>query len=153
MTDWQYKAKCIEVVDGDTIDLDIDLSSLPRLADLTKYPVVSSQIDLGFCVNLSTKWAIALSSQPGEIWLRQERIRFYGINCPEISTAVGKQARDFVRNLIEGKTVTVQTYRVKTKTKQEKYGRYLGTIFPENGQNLNQLLIQKGLAVPFMVDL
>lgn len=156
MTDWQYQAKCIEVVDGDTADFDIDLSSLPRLADLTKYPVVASQIDLGFCVNVSTKWAIALSSRSDEIWLRQERIRFYGINCPELHAAnpiPGQRARDFTKSAIEGKTVTIQTYRVKTRTRQEKYGRYLGSIFLENGQNLNELLVQKGLAVPFMVDL
>lgn len=153
MTNWTYQAKCIEVVDGDTADFDIDLSSLPRLADLARYPVVASQIDLGFCVNVSAKWAIALSTGSDEIWLRQERIRFYGINCPELNSITGKRARDFVRNLIDGKIVTLQTYRVKTKTRQEKYGRYLASIFLENGQNLSELLIQKGLAIPFMTDL
>ena len=50
---YEYKATIIKVVDGDTVDVDIDL---------------------GF-----------------DVWLRNQRIRLFGIDCPESRTRNKKE--------------------------------------------------------------
>lgn len=75
----------------------------------------------------------------------QAKLRLYGINTPEIRTRnkeeklKGIEARNFLAELIENKEVIIET------TKQEKYGRYLATIFLGR-INVNKLLIKKGFA-------
>ena len=76
--------------------------------------------------------------------LKKQKIRFYGINTPEIrgsDKANGIISRDFVRDKILEKTITLHTI----KDKKGKYGRWLGIIMID-GINLNLELIQKGLA-------
>jgi len=76
------------------------------------------------------------------------RLRFIGINAPEKNTPEGKTAKEYLRNLIEGKDVEVQTYLDAT----EKYGRLLAVIYlptddPAIPMNVNQQLIKSGNAV------
>ena len=111
---YEYKAKIVKVIDGDTVDV---------------------TIDLGFSITI------------------EERIRFYGINCPETRTsdkiekARGIQSKAFTESKLPvGKTVTLQS-KVFDK---EKYGRILADVIVD-GVNLNQELLKEGLAVPFMV--
>lgn len=79
---------------------------------------------------------------------RKERVRLYGIDTPELRTRNKKEkeagyfARDFVRELILDKEVTIKTY----KDKKGKFGRYLVEIILDNKKNLNKLLIKKSLA-------
>ena len=83
------------------------------------------------------------------------RIRFYGINAPELSTDIGKATRDWLKEMLEGETVTVKSYKDKTG----KYGGYLFEIFVpgkwlgENKKliNLNQWMVDEGWAKEFMV--
>lgn len=151
--DYIYKAEIERVVDGDTIDVAIDLSSFSRLEDLTKFPVVSEFIDLGFQLHVPAQWAIEMGHGDKTMWLRSERIRFYGINAPEKNTEAGKASMAFVRSLLPpGTCIMLQTFRVKNRTRQEKYGRYLGVLFLENGRNLNDDLVQLGYAAPFMTN-
>lgn len=109
-----YKAKCVRVIDGDTIEVDIDL---------------------GLKISM------------------RERVRLYGLNSSEIfgvkvgspEYLAGMKCKDRVVQLIEGKEIWLNTI----KDKQEKYGRYLGTVyFSENTQliSLNNLLLIEGLA-------
>lgn len=109
-----YKAKCFNVVDGDTIDIEIDLGL--------------------------------------KIFIR-ERVRLYGLDSSEIfgvkigspKYEAGLQCKNRVSDLILNKSLWINTI----KDKQEKYGRYLATIyFLENEKyiNLNDLLISEGLA-------
>jgi endonuclease YncB( thermonuclease family) len=147
--DFTYQAVVKSVYDGDTIIVDVDLSSLLELRTLSNS---LERIDLGFSVDIPLDWAKLLARGQEKIWLRNQRIRFYGINCPELRTSAGLKAMVYVRSLLPvGSTVLVQTFRVSDRTKQEKYGRYLGVIFLED-MNLNQHLINKGYAVPFMVE-
>jgi endonuclease YncB( thermonuclease family) len=76
-------------------------------------------------------------------------IRLYGLNAPELSTDAGKTALVYVVNWFKdnGQTVILQSH----KDKQEKYGRYLGTILASNGKSLNADLLSSGNAVPYMV--
>ena len=109
---YEYNCTIVRVVDGDTVDVDIDL---------------------GF-----------------DTWRRGERIRLYGVDCPEcrsrsaIEKKAGLLAKGFViRSLHEG-----GTYKLTTKEKG-KFGRYLGTIKIDGGLTINAALISEHLAVPY----
>ena len=63
-----------------------------------------------------------------ESWLHGQKLRLYGINTPEVrgaSRPAGLTARDFLRQLIDGKEVYLKTYR----DRRGKYGRYLATVW------------------------
>lgn len=82
-------------------------------------------------------------------WIRGEKVRLYRINAPEVrgpEREAGLQARDFLRGLIEGKAVLIQTI----KDRKEKYGRYLAEVWLEADDgsrvNINDLLVQQGQA-------
>lgn len=81
----------------------------------------------------------------------KEKVRFYGIDTPEIRTrnkrekALGLEARDFVRDLILDKTVIIKTF----KDKKGKFGRYLANIYVDD-ISLNDLLVQKGYAKVYL---
>lgn len=108
-----YKAKDIRVIDGDTLEV---------------------FVDLGFD-------AFTL-----------QRIRLAQINAPEVRTAAGRAARNFiVVNLAEAKTVCLTTH------KADVHGRYVAHVFlsPKNeaiqtcfqsGLHLNDLLVREGHA-------
>ena len=80
----------------------------------------------------------------------KETFRLARINAPEITGASrdrGILSRDFVREKILGKQVTIKTY----KDGREKYGRYLADIFFFNDTTqkticLNDLLVEVALA-------
>lgn len=107
---YEYKAKVLDVHDGDTITV---------------------QIDLGFKISIEAK------------------VRFYGINAPEITgptKGAGLKSKLRVVELISGKDIIIKTH----KDKQEKYGRWLGDIYlPDSPDSINSMLLEEGLAVPY----
>ena len=75
-----------------------------------------------------------------------QTLRLRGIDCPEIQTRDGMEAKEFVETSLKGADyLTIKT------VKSDKYDRYLTDVFVEqkNGSNLylNNELIEKGLAV------
>jgi micrococcal nuclease len=80
---------------------------------------VTANVDVGFGINKTIK------------------LRLFGINAPELrgdNKALGRQSRDFLRELILNKEVIIKT----KKDKKGKYGRYLGVILIEkDGSQLN----------------
>ena len=80
---------------------------------------------------------------------RRETIRLNYIDCPEMDTPEGRAAKKFVeKELSACEFITVKSIR----TRQEKWGRYLGDVFfQRKGKGpliyLNQLLLDKGHAV------
>jgi len=68
-----------------------------------------------------------------------------GINAPEIrgeERPEGLKTRDWLRSIIPpGTKILIKT----EKDSQEKYGRYLATIYFE-GTNLNEEMVSLGLA-------
>jgi endonuclease YncB( thermonuclease family) len=83
------------------------------------------ELDLGFSVKMKLRFRLA------------------GINAPEIGTPGAKEATDYLKSFL--------SYGVVVKsTKLDKYGRYLAEI-DCNGLNINQSMIDKKLAVPYMV--
>ena len=86
-----------------------------------------------------------------DVWVRQ-KLRLRGIDTPEIATARGQRARDFV----QGELRQVD-FVALTTTRPDKYGRYLTDLFhlpdeddPEvvlrRGHFLNRDLLHAGLA-------
>lgn len=76
------------------------------------------------------------------IWMKGEKLRLFGINTPEVrgvERPEGLKSRDFLRNLIMGKEVLIQTI----KDKKGKYGRYLATIILDD-LNVNKFIVEKG---------
>lgn len=71
---------------------------------------------------------------------RPEKIRLFGIDCPEKGQAFGNKAKQFSSELAFGKTVTVQEHGL------DKYGRTIGVVILPDGRNLNRELVAAGLA-------
>lgn len=97
---------------------------------------LTAEIDLGFSVSVT------------------EILRLYGINAPELrgdTHDAAVKSRDYVINrLNEAKKIEILTFRVDGyKTKHGKYGRYLAEVYVDDVM-LNQELLDKGLAVPYM---
>ncbi|MEA3371849.1 MAG: thermonuclease family protein [Campylobacterota bacterium] len=88
---------------------------------------ITANIDLGFHVSLT-----------------KEKFRLYRINTPEVRGDEKEQgiiSRDWLREKILGKKVTLVTY----KDKKGKYGRWLADIWLD-GVCLNDELVKEGLA-------
>ena len=78
------------------------------------------------------------------VWVRGEKLRLFGINAPEVrgpEKVKGKESRDFLRELILNKEVTVWTI----KDKKGKYGRYLAKVFGDEG-DINEFMVKQGNA-------
>ena len=116
---FEYQCKIVKIIDGDTVDVDIDL---------------------GFGV-----------------WLKKQRIRFYGIDTPESRTRdleekkYGLVAKAFVEaHLPVGSIRTLTT----VKDERGKFGRILGKFkayddYTDAWVNLNQLMIIKHYGVEY----
>ena len=71
---------------------------------------------------------------------RPVRVRFFGVDAPE-------RGQDYYRT--SRKRVSVLCYRTDVKVQpkgKDVYGRILGIVFLADGRNLNQLLVEEGLA-------
>lgn len=76
-----------------------------------------------------------------------KEVRIYGIDTPEIKGSqrrAGIIVRDFVRELILGKDVIIETH----KDKSGKYGRLLIDLYI-NDELLSDILLDKGYAKPY----
>jgi len=84
------------------------------------------------------------------IWLRKQKLRFFGINAPEMrgpEKVQGKVSRDFCRQLIDKKRIIIQTLG----DGKGKYGRLLAILWLEYQDNewlnVNDLLVARGYAI------
>lgn len=71
------------------------------------------------------------------------KVRFFGIDTKELSEG-GQEAEEWLRARLEGQEIYIQL----ADERVGKWGRILGTIF-HGGMNVNEELIQNGLALPF----
>ena len=85
------------------------------------------------------------------VWMRDQRIRLYGIDTPESRTSddqekvYGLAAKDFVVKWTNAGDLTLKTF----KDDRGKFGRILGEIWYGGEHNVNQLLIDNHHAVRY----
>lgn len=113
---YEYKAQVIRIIDGDTIELDIDL---------------------GFYVHIEEKVRVLHKDFTGydapETSLRK------GVSPEE--KALGLEAKSFAEKLLPaGLGITVKTERDKTG----KYGRFLAAITLPDGADFAELMTNAG---------
>jgi len=70
---------------------------------------------------------------------REEKVRLFGIDCPELRQAFGRKAKKFTSRMVFGKTVTL------TRVEKDRYGRTLGVIGVD-GEFLDRALVRSGYA-------
>lgn len=71
--------------------------------------------------------------------------RLHGINAPERYTAAGKAAAIIVNALAPaGSPVNIHTYK-----DPDNFGRWLATIYTEDGTDIAQHLLDAGIAQPY----
>lgn len=85
-------------------------------------------------------------------WLKNQKIRLYGINTPEIrgeERESGLISKHRLSDMILGREIVIETHRDKTG----KYGRWLATLWFEKENedwiNINKLLVSEGLATVY----
>jgi micrococcal nuclease len=91
---------------------------------------VTADVDLGF-----------------NTWRRDEKLRLYGIDAPEVrgdERANGLVSRDALRKRVLGRELIVCTIKDETG----KYGRYLAELYL-GGDNINDWMIAEGYAQPY----
>lgn len=69
------------------------------------------------------------------------KVRYIGINAPEMDEPFGKEAYEFNRQLVEGKRVRLE----KDISDRDRYGRLLRYVFVD-GVFVNGELVRQGLA-------
>lgn len=77
--------------------------------------------------------------QNEEVLAKKYRIRLRGIDAPESAMPYGKQAKEELANLVQGKSLRVLIYG------EDRYGRYVGDIYC-NGIFAQEVMLKKGLA-------
>lgn len=74
---------------------------------------------------------------------RIAKVRFYGIDAPEISQKYGPQARDFTRSLVQGKKLILQC-------RGASFERIVCTLY-QGRKNINAEIVKYGWAFDFPV--
>jgi endonuclease YncB( thermonuclease family) len=69
-----------------------------------------------------------------------EKVRLYGIDCPEKKQDFGTRARQFTSQLVFGKEVSLQIHSI------DRYGRTVAEVILPDGRSLNQELVRSGYA-------
>ncbi|KAK1283852.1 hypothetical protein QJS10_CPB21g01474 [Acorus calamus] len=140
------------VADGDTITVYVDVSdpresaNVPRevheaaierskartVRNYTKADALHKRIaDAGY-------WVINGANNE-EILARKYRIRLRGIDAPESKMPYGKEAKDELIKLVQGKKLRVQVYG------EDRYGRSVGDIYCNN-TFVQEMMLKKGFA-------
>ena len=113
----EYNVNILKVVDGDTVDVDIDL---------------------GFGV-----------------WLRNERVRIVGIDCPESRTSdkiekiFGEAAKQRLTSLLSSEAVLMSQVSKMGENMKGKFGRILGDFKTITGEIVTEVLMKEGHAVAY----
>ena len=114
---YEYKVNILKVVDGDTVDVDIDL---------------------GF-----------------GCWLRNERVRIVGIDCPESRTSdriekvFGEAAKQRLTSLLSSEATLISQISKMGENMKGKFGRILGDFKTINNQVISTTLMEEGHAVAY----
>lgn len=73
---------------------------------------------------------------------KKEKIRFIGVDCPELKQQYGLQAKEFTKTELLNQYVRIDT----DTAKRDKYNRILGYVY-KNTSFINAELLKKGLCL------
>jgi len=76
-----------------------------------------------------------------------DKVRLIGINAPEISDLYGSEAKQFLSNLVENKTVDLQNDNISKD--RDKYQRLLRYVILD-GVDINKKMISDGFAFAYL---
>lgn len=117
---YTYRAKVLRVIDGDSLQ---------------------ALVDLGFHIKIEIRFRLLGVDTPE---LRPRKGKHFETEAErQIIIEAAKKARDFVRDVIENKTVRIET------EKSDSFGRFLARVWYTVGDTeveLNQDLLDRGLA-------
>ncbi len=136
---YEYNAKIIRIVDGDTVDAILTLEP-QRLIEMGGEGMIWWDFGFHFFAPVADASRLPRTVQ---------RIRLFGIDTPEVrgsEKVEGLVSAAALKKMIETEELV---YRggIKIQTeKKGKYGRYLGTLFTSGGVNLNEEMIRLGYA-------
>jgi micrococcal nuclease len=68
------------------------------------------------------------------------KYRIYGIDAPEKKQDFGARSKDYLSELIAGKTVGIKT------NSQDRYGRYIVWVFTPDGRDVSVEMLKAGMA-------
>ncbi|MFT6849684.1 MAG: micrococcal nuclease [Sphingobacteriales bacterium] len=97
------------------------------------------------CQSTPTSDVIVKHVQDGDSFIAVENgkeitIRLFGVDCPEKGMDFANNARQFTKSAIEGKSITYEAVN------KDRYGRTIALVHTPNGDLLNILLLENGLA-------
>jgi len=120
--------------------------SLRKLSEAKKGDLYTYEVALDRVIDGDTQWYFVFArGSGGARVMTHAKLRLRGIDCPEIATQAGKEAKKLIEGLLK-KAVKVTA----VTTKPDKYERYLSDIFieTETGEEifLNNELLAKGYA-------
>lgn len=95
---------------------------------------------LGLTCNAGTLSGVAFPYDGDTLYINRQAIRLAGIDAEELDEPHGIAARDHLRSLTDGWTVTC-------RWQGWSYNRRVGTCWNENGFNLNARMVQDGFAL------
>ncbi|KAJ0978337.1 hypothetical protein J5N97_013811 [Dioscorea zingiberensis] len=140
------------VADGDTITVYVDISS-PRESGIVPREVHEAAIERDRArAAMNYKEADALQKimvaagyrvinlpNGEEILARKYRIRLRGIDAPEGAMPYGKEAKEELVKMVQGKTLKISVYG------DDRYGRCVGDIYC-NGVYVQEQMLRRGCA-------
>ncbi|HXG85085.1 MAG TPA: thermonuclease family protein [Pyrinomonadaceae bacterium] len=119
------------------MDLKPDYQFKGRITKIVDGDTLDAVVHLGFRVSIDL------------------RLRLYGIDTPELRDAdptMRLNAQKAKARLIELTGNPMVLIKSHKPFHTEKFGRYLCQLYNSDGVNINQTLLDEGLAIPFMVD-
>jgi len=136
---YEYNAKIIRVVDGDTVDAILTLEP-QRLIEMGGEGMVWWDFGFHFFAPVADASRLPRTVQ---------RFRLLGMDTPEVRGAErpeGLISSAALKKMIDDEEAR-QGGGIKIQTaKKGKYGRYLGTLITNGGVNLNEEMIRQGYA-------
>lgn len=156
--DYRFRAVVERWVDGDTVDLGVDLWQwsmfLPGFiggaVELAPDGARFTELDLGFRLSLS----MAIDSGSLAFSLRiHERFRLLGIDTPEVNPLATREAGNAATDFAEALAPVGSRVEVES-SKSGKYGRWLGVVYVLDGAereffSVNEELLKSGHAVAY----
>lgn len=139
------------VADGDTITVYVDIAD-PRESSIVPSQIVEAAVNRSNARSVRDfKTADALhksiiesgyrilQGSNQEILARKYRIRLRGIDAPENSMPYGKESKDELTKLVQGKCLQILVYE------EDQYGRSVGDVYCD-GIFVQEKMLKKGFA-------